>query len=329
MIKAQQVFVDPQAYADDARLKSAFAYLRQHEPVAWVESDDYRPFWAVTKYADVMEVSGRKDVFRNMPRPILTPNVIEQQRRGGGGPRMRTLVHMDGDDHVAHRSIVTDKAESYLGAQVEFNDYFTVIAQDRRRRPTDDLSSIIANATVNGEPLQQSDCLAYFMLIASAGHDTTAAAIAGGLAALLEYPDQLARLRADPTLMASAVDEMMRWVTPNKGFLRNAAEDYELRGVMVRAGQSVLMSYASANFDEEQFDAADRFDIARKPNKHLAFGFGAHFCLGAQLARIEMRTLFTELLSRIDSIELTAPVELKPTVFVGGIKQLQLRYSPA
>ena len=321
---------------------------------------------------------------------------------------MRTLVHMDGDDHVAHRSIVsdwflpknvnryeaqlselaaryvdhmlatseceftstlsdrlplhavmtilglpesdhdhilaltqrifgvndpsvtqTDKADSYLGAQVEFNDYFTVIAQDRRRRPTEDLSSIIANATVNGEPLQESDCLAYFMLIASAGHDTTAAAIAGGLAALLEYPDQLARLRADPTLMASAVDEMMRWVTPNKGFLRNATEDYELRGVMIRAGQSVLMSYASANFDEEQFDAPNLFDIARKPNKHLAFGFGAHFCLGAQLARIEMRTLFTELLSRIDSIELTAPVELKPTVFVGGIKQLQLRYSPA
>ena len=182
---------------------------------------------------------------------------------------------------------------------------------------------------MNGEPLQESDCLAYFMLIASAGHDTTAAAIAGGLAALLEYPDQLARLRADPTLMASAVDEMMRWVTPNKGFLRNATEDYELRGVMIRAGQSVLMSYASANFDEEQFDAPNLFDIARKPNKHLAFGFGAHFCLGAQLARIEMRTLFTELLSRIDSIELTAPVELKPTVFVGGIKQLQLRYSPA
>lgn len=212
--------------------------------------------------------------------------------------------------------------DSFVNAIRELGEYFTGIGIERRPRPTEDLSSVIANATVDGRLLELHECVAYFVLIASAGHDTTAGAMSGGLLALLEHPQQMAQLRADETLLSKSVEEMIRWTTTTKCFLRTAATDYELRGRSIVAGERLLLSYASANFDEDQFTQPERFDIARWPNKHIACGFGTHFCLGVQLARIEMRCLFRELIARTADIELTGLADFKPKVFVGGLKQL-------
>ncbi len=184
----------------------------------------------------------------------------------------------------------------------------------------------MANATINGEPLSDIDTVSYYAIIAGAGHDTTSAAIAGGLAALLEYPDQLARLQADMSLMPLAVEEMIRWTTPVKEFMRTAQRDYTIRGVTIPAGEAVLLSYVSGNRDEEIFSDPFRFDIARDPNKHISFGYGVHFCLGAALARLEVSSFFGELLPRLEIIEQTGPAEPMATTFVGGLKHLPIRY---
>jgi cytochrome P450 len=150
--------------------------------------------------------------------------------------------------------------------------------------------------------------------------------MAGGMQALIENPDQLARLQADPSLIATTADEMIRWVTPVKHFMRTATEDYRLRDRTIAAGESVLLSYPSANRDEDVFTDPFRFDIGRSPNKHLAFGFGVHFCLGAMLARMELKALFAELVPRLRSVELAGEPALSKTLFVGGLKRLPIRY---
>jgi cytochrome P450 len=211
----------------------------------------------------------------------------------------------------------------------DFFVYFSALTEERRARPTDDLASTIANATLDGQPLGTFETISYYVIVATAGHDTTSSAMAGGLHALLEHPDQLQRLRDEPTLMASAVDEMIRWVTPVKHFMRNATTSYELAGHRFESGDAVLLSYPSANRDEAVFDDPFRFDVARQPNKHLAFGFGAHYCLGAMLARMELKAMFSELLSRIDDIELAGTPTYMQTLFVGGPKSVPIRYTPS
>ncbi len=205
--------------------------------------------------------------------------------------------------------------------------YFSALTAARRNHPTDDLASAIANGTINGEPLSDMDTVSYYVIVASAGHDTTKDAISGGLRALIDNPDQLARLRGDLGLMGTAVEEMIRWTTPVKEFMRTATADTEIRGVPIATGESVYLAYVSANRDEEIFTEPFRFDVGRDPNKHLAFGYGVHFCLGAALARMEMNSLFRELLPRLDSIELAGEPELSATTFVGGLKHLPVRYS--
>jgi cytochrome P450 len=208
----------------------------------------------------------------------------------------------------------------------DFFQYFMALTEDRRAHPTEDLASVIANAELNGEPIGIFEAVSYYVIVATAGHDTTSSSIAGGMHALLEHPDELQRLRDDPSLVSTAVEEMIRWVSPVKQFMRTATEDYELRGVPIRAGESVLLSYPSANRDEDVFDHADRFDVGRDPNKHVAFGFGAHYCLGAQLARLEGRALYNELVPRLRSIELAGDASYSQTLFVGGPKHLPIRY---
>jgi cytochrome P450 len=209
----------------------------------------------------------------------------------------------------------------------EFFQYFMAVTEDRRANPTEDLASVIANATLHGEPLTIFDAFGYYLIIATAGHDTTSSSIAGGLHALLQFPDQLERLRKDPTLVTPAIDEMIRWVSPVKQFMRtNLTDDYVLRGQTIPKGEAVLLSYASANRDEEVFGDADTFDVGRTPNKHVAFGFGAHYCLGAQLARMEGRAFYNELIPRLESIELAGDPAYIQTLFVGGPKHLPIRY---
>jgi len=216
-------------------------------------------------------------------------------------------------------------SEAFMAAVMDMFVYFTTLTASRRENPTDDLASAIANARINGEPLTDMDTLSYYAIVASAGHDTTSAGIAGGLLALLENPDQLSRLQADPSLMGTAVEEMIRWVTPVKEFMRTAQADTEVRGVPIKKDESVLLSYVSANRDEDVFENPDTFDIGRDPNKHLSFGYGVHFCLGASLARMEIRSFFSELIPRIKSIELAGTPEHLSTLFVGGLKHLPIR----
>jgi cytochrome P450 len=211
-------------------------------------------------------------------------------------------------------------------ALFEMFSYFNDVTASRRQTPTEDLASAIANARIDGEPLSDIDTVSYYLIIATAGHDTTSATISGGLQALIENPDQLQRLRDDPGLMGLATEEMIRWVTPVKEFMRTAQEDTMIRDVSIRAGESVLLSYPSGNRDEDVFTEPFRFDVGRDPNKHVAFGYGVHFCLGAALARMEVNSFFSALVPRLRSIELTGRPEHTATVFVGGLKHLPIRY---
>lgn len=216
--------------------------------------------------------------------------------------------------------------EDLVAVIQDFFAYFTELTEARKSQPTEDLASVIANATVDGAPIGIMEQISYYVIVATAGHDTTASAMAGGMQALIERPDQLARLQADPSLIGSAVDEIIRWVTPVKHFMRNATTEYTLRGHTFRPGDAVLLSYPSANRDEEVFDDPFAFDVGRSPNKHLAFGFGVHYCLGAMLARMEIKAILTEILPRLRRIELAGePAEMQ-TLFVGGLKRLPISY---
>jgi len=215
--------------------------------------------------------------------------------------------------------------DAFMAVIMDMFAYFTTLTASRREHPTDDLASAIANARINGEPISDMDTLSYYAIVASAGHDTTSAGIAGGLLALIQNPDQLARLQADPSLMGTAVEEIIRWVVPVKEFMRTAQKDTEVRGVKIKKGDAVLLSYVSANHDEEVFTDPDKFDVGRDPNKHLSFGYGVHFCLGASLARMEINSFLTELIPRIKTIELAGDPELISTLFVGGLKRLPIR----
>jgi cytochrome P450 len=241
-------------------------------------------------------------------------------------PRLLALTQelFGGADEELRRG---ETPEELLATLLDFFAYFQDITSARRAIPTEDLASAIANARVDGEFLSDIDIASYYVIIATAGHDTTSSTISGGLHALIEHPGELASLRDDPALLPTAADEMIRWVTPVKEFMRTATADAEVGGITIKEGEAVLLSYPSGNRDEEVFTDPFRFDAGRDPNKHLAFGFGVHYCLGAALARIETRALFAELLPRLESIELAGRPEWTATTFVGGLKHLPIRYS--
>jgi cytochrome P450 len=404
MDEAARVFADPKAYTDEPKLHAALSHLRAHAPVSWVDVPNYRPFWAITKHADIMAIERANTLFTNSPRPVLMTAESDELQAGVG---ISTLIHMDDPEHRVVRAIgadwfrpkamramkvrVDELAKRYVDQMlaagnecdfvqevavnfplyvimsllgvpesdfprmlqytqelfgnddVEFSQgaskeeqlavlldmfgYFTALTASRRENPTEDLASAIANARVDGEPLSDVDTVSYYVIIATAGHDTTSATISGGLHALIENPDQLQRLKDNPELIPLATEEMIRWVTPVKEFMRTASEDTTVRGVPIAAGESVLLSYASANRDEEIFDDPFRFDVGRDPNKHVAFGYGVHFCLGAALARMEVNSFFSELVPRLNSVELAGAPEHIATIFVGGLKHLPIRYS--
>lgn len=213
-------------------------------------------------------------------------------------------------------------AQAFMEVLGEFQQYFDDLTEQRRRAPTDDLATVIATATVNGQPITPLEQFSYYVIVATAGHDTTTASIGGGLRAFIDYPDQWAMLQQDRSLIPGAVEEMIRWTTPVKQFMRTAQADTDISGVTVRRGEAVLLSYPSANRDESIFDHPTRFDITRQPNKHLSFGFGVHHCLGAMLARLELRVLLETLLERVQSFQLAGVPHRTHTTFVGGHKSL-------
>jgi len=217
--------------------------------------------------------------------------------------------------------------QSIFNVILDFVSYFTALANDRRATPTGDLASVIANADIDGQPLPDMDMLGHYLIIATAGHDTTANSIGGGLLALLEHRDQLELLRAQPELIDHAADELIRYVSPVKHFMRSCQAPFTLRDVTFKPGDLLYLSYASANRDEEVFPDPFRLDVRREnAASHLAFGFGRHFCLGAHLARMEIRAIFRELLARLEHIELAGEPTWIRANFVQGPKSIPITY---
>ena len=215
----------------------------------------------------------------------------------------------------------------FLDVVKDFESYFCDLTAARRANPTDDVASVIAGATIDGKPIPELESNGYYIIIATAGHDTTSSTTAGGLLALIENADELAKLKADVNgLMPTTIDEMIRWVTPVRHFMRTATADYTIGNQQISEGESVILWYPSANRDEEIFSQPFEFQVDRTDAKQLAFGFGAHVCLGQHLARMEMAALFKELLNRVDQIELAGEPRYTQSTFVGGLKSLPIRY---
>ena len=220
-----------------------------------------------------------------------------------------------------------DRGQAALDALMDFALYFSSITADRRANPRGDLASTIANGQVFGQPLGDLETASYYTIAATAGHDTTSNSLAKGIEMFARNPEQLRIVKEDPSLVENAVDEIIRMATPVRHFLRHAQEDYVLGGQQIRKGDRLLMAYLSANRDESVFPDPFRFDVRRSnAGDHLAFGIGVHFCLGAHLARMEMRAFFRELLPRLESVELDGEPKEMLSSFVGGPKNVPIRY---
>jgi cytochrome P450 family 142 subfamily A polypeptide 1 len=216
-------------------------------------------------------------------------------------------------------------------AFVEYVDYISGVVEQRRRTgKDDDLIGTLVHAEIEGDRLDEDSLIHESLLILIGGDETTRHVISGGMAELLHNADQLERLRQDPDRLPTAVEEMLRWVSPIKNMARTATRDIELHGKKVSKGQKLLLLYPAANRDEEVFDRPEEFDTQRSPNDHVAFGFGAHFCLGNQLARLELRVMFERLLARMPDMALASADELplRPANFVSGIEKMPVVFTP-
>ena len=281
------------------------------------------------KFVDrMMELGGEcdfaTDIARFYPLQVIMSilGVPEEDQ-----PLMLQLTQnlLSGDDPDLR--VGETRAESINTGVAKFAEYFKQVTAARRANPVGDLASTIANGRIDGRPLDEAQTFGYYVIVATAGHDTTSNSLAGGLEALISHPDQLQLLKQDPTLIDNAADEMIRWVTTVRHFLRYAQQDYLLHDKTIRKGERVLLSYLSANRDETVFQDPFRFDVTRaNANQHLAFGIGVHFCLGAHLARMELRAFFRELLPRLASIEFTAKTDSIAGTFIGGPKKMPIRY---
>lgn len=406
---AEHDIVSPSVYANPALLHERYTRYRREQPVAWIDQEPYRPFWAVTRHADIIEVEKQNMLFINEPRANIIPKAVEDATIAALGSRtaaVRTIIDMDEPDHRKYRNVTQSwflgpgvarfqgKVEALcsswldrmrdLGGECDFardianfiplavimtilglpekdmdfvlrstqqlfgasdpdmrddkGDYGVTVFNElmaylgelvaqRRREPTDDLASVIANGMIDGAPMAMLETLSYLMIASTAGHETTSSAMAGGLLALLQHPDQMRKVTERPELWDNtAMDEVLRWVTPVRHQMRTATEDYVLNGQQIRAGDGLAMLYLSANRDEAVFTDPFRFDVERPAGRHLAFGIGTHFCLGRLLAMTELRTLFRQLLSRVEHIELAGEAKQAESNFIGGLKTLPVRY---
>jgi cytochrome P450 len=221
-----------------------------------------------------------------------------------------------------------DPGERMMAAVMTFIQYFAEITEDRRACPADDLATVIANGEIDGCPMGDVERLWYYIIVATAGHDTTSFALSGGLEQLARDPEQLWSLRGDDDRVTNAAEEVIRWTSPVRHFLRWATRPQTIGGVDVPEGGRVLLSYPSANRDEAVFAQPHRFDVSRPDaDKLLSFGVGAHFCLGAQFARREVRTMLRRLSDELTHLELAGDPEWALSHFVSGVKHLPIRYS--
>ncbi len=410
--------VDPRAYADGSRIDQAFRWLRENAPLSVVEPDAFRPFWAVTRHADILAIERDNDAFHNGDTfTTLTTREAGEQvlKMTGGSPHLvRSLVQMDNPDHFNYRRLtqswflpqnlralearvreiargfvdrmaahgeacdfardvaflyplhvimevlgvpeadeprmlkltqelfgsadpdlnrgggeVMDTASGLAAMQAtvaDFIAYFNGVTEDRRRNPRQDLASVIANGQIEGAPLGHFEAMSYYIIVATAGHDTTSSTTAGAMWELARSPDQFARVKADPTLIPGLVEESIRWVTPVKHFMRSATRAIEVDGRAIAKDDLLMLCYASGNRDESVFDHPFVFDMTRTPNRQLAFGYGAHVCIGQHLARMEMRILWEELLPRLETVELAGEPKNMTANFVCGPKSVPIRF---
>ncbi|HUO88984.1 MAG TPA: cytochrome P450 [Rhizomicrobium sp.] len=414
-----QTIIDPKAYAAEAPVDEALAWLRREMPLAVAQPEGFDPFWVVTRYRDILEVERQNDLFHNGDRStVVTTRASDQKVRAmmGGSPHLvRSLVQMDNPDHGYYRRLtqpyflpqnirkleprIREIAKSFvdrmadkggacdfardiaflyplhvimeilgvpevdeptmlrltqelfgsadsemsrrgnvavseeeglaaiMATVADFVAYFNKMTADRRAHPRDDVASVIANGTVNGQPLGQLEAMSYYIIVATAGHDTTSNTTAGALWALAERPEQFARLKKDIAgQLPLFIEESIRWVTPVKHFMRTATADATLAGKKIAKGDWLMLSYPSGNRDEEIFEDPFAFRVDRTPNKQIAFGYGAHVCLGQHLARMEMRILWEELLPRVDSLDLAGEPRRTEAAFVCGPKSVPIRY---
>lgn len=223
-----------------------------------------------------------------------------------------------------------DVGEGTVQEYVDFSDYITEVIEARRADPKDDLTSILVHARIDGEPgFDLSGLISELLLIMIGGNETTRNVISGAMEALCAHPDQRQALIDDPSLLAPAIEEFLRWVTPIVNFQRTVVDDTELARTPLRAGDKLLLLYGSANRDESVFGpTAHELDIRRDPNPHVAFGFGTHFCLGASLARLEIKVMYEELLRRLPDVTLAGPVVRTPSTFIRGIASMPVEFTP-
>jgi cytochrome P450 len=413
------LIVSPKAYAAQNQLMAGFRWLRGNNPLGLVEIEGFDPFWAVTRHADILEISRRHDVFRNSDRAsTLVPRAADELARAltGGSPHLvRTLLEMDPPDHTLHRRITQpwllqqnvgafadrirplarravdrmaargdscdfchDVAQHYplrvvmeiLGTPQEdeslllnllqelfrsqdempsgdanasrdptrhvrrllaaFNGieaHFVPLLEERRKRPRNDMISLIGNAMIDGKPISQFEAVSYYLLIVAAGYQTTAAAMSGAIWALCENPDQFRKVASDDGLVPQLVEEAVRWTTPAQHMMRTAAEDTVMHGRRIAKGDWLMLCYLSGNRDEEAFEEPERFRVDADRRRNVAFGYGAHICLGQHLARLEMRILFEELFARVSWIELAGVPRRLASIFLGGPKTLPVRFA--
>ena len=203
--------------------------------------------------------------------------------------------------------------------------YFSGITEDRRAKPSNDVASVIANGTVNGKQLTELETVSYYVIIATAGHDTTSSASAGGLLAMLQHPNEMKKAMAGEIDLSLTVDEAIRWTSPVKHFMRHATMDYNIRNTGIKKGDALMLLYPSGNRDEDVFEKPFNFIADRRPNRHLAFGHGTHHCLGNILAKLEMKFLYQTLFSKVKKIELNGTPKMMESNFVTGLKSLPVR----
>jgi cytochrome P450 len=240
---------------------------------------------------------------------------LTQELFGAADPELAR----DGDTPVAERDFD-------FSVVIDFSNYFRSLSEAKRAAPTDDLASLIANSQIDGQPISDLEAMSYYIIVATAGHDTTSSSTAGAMWALAENPKELAKVKADLSLIPSLVEESIRWTTPVKTFMRTVTADTEFAGRQMKKGDWLMLCYASGNRDEAVFDEPQAFHADRKPNKQLAFGYGAHLCLGQHLAKMEMRILWEELLPHLSELALDGEPAMSESSFVNGPKRLPIRF---
>ena len=237
---------------------------------------------------------------------------------------------MIGRDDAEYQGDQIVAEENAALAAAELFGYAAELYEQKRVHPGEDLMSVLAQVELDGERLSELELDLFFMLLSVAGNETTRNLMSGAMVAFSQFPDQWERLRRDRTLLPSAVEEMLRFVTPVMNFRRQATEDVEIGGQHIKEGDKVVFFHVSANRDDTVFDDPDRFDVGRKPNPHMAFGGGGpHFCLGANLARMEIVVMFEHLLDRVPDIRVVGEVERLQSNFINGVKHLPVAFSPA